>query len=73
MLPNVVLTPYWVMVEVFLLFLKEILPPTCAGLETCRVLDVLSGVRQGCPESQYETNGKITARFVASFYSLSPG
>lgn len=57
----------------FLLFVKEILPPTCVGLETCHVLDVLSGVRQGSPESQDETNGKITARFVVFFYSSSPG
>lgn len=70
---NVVLTTYWVVVEVFLLFVKEILPPTRVGLERCHVLDVLSGVRQGCPESQYETNVKITAHFVASCYSLSPG
>lgn len=70
---NVVLSTYWVTVEVFLPFVKEILPPTWVGLEACHVLDVLSGVRQGCLESLYEAKGKITAHFVAPCYSLSPG
>lgn len=73
MLLNVVLTTYCVVAEVFLLFVKGILPPTRVGLETCYVLDVLSGVGQSCPESQYETSGKITACFMASCHSLSPG
>lgn len=73
-LSNVVLTTYWPMLEVLLLFYNINSATNVCWTETCHVWDVPSGVRQGCAyEHLYETTGGSTVHFLAFCYGLSIG